>query len=675
MTYTYSHGTWTAVVTDAGVALLEPQIPARTVRALWETMSQGGPIGTWLEILAGGGISSLPGFALVQSENEHIRVVVRGDAAVELDDVVIQAQGMSTWREHVASDVQEITLRSPGDDNEQWPLHAGVVRAASVYVAPTTLTEPGAQQDDAVPAGQVAGAAGAGAASAAGSSDADGAGDADSDATEGVVVPPLSVAKAQEMPDVDLAGSAEPVEPAGAGSAGTDSAATESGRADVGGAVPEPVSESEPVPETDPGLSEDEGADVAEDPGVQVAALHDPSRVADESAIDPAVQAEAEGKITDDRGVIDSLPWDVPALKGGDQNLPGPGPQQSGQPEDPDSAQAAGPSGASGVSPVSEQTTEPVPDFAPEAPPVSAEESGGTGDAGQQSDGGAASGVSLTAGTMPDAAALAEADAEDEGDHDGHTVLVSHVRSAQDAEGARAHDEDPDDRTIVPHAEEAAAPAVVLAISTGQRVDLDRPVLIGRAPESARFEGPVAPRLVAVPSPQQDISRSHVEIRPEGGHVLVTDLRSTNGTVLTVPQSDPRRLHPGEAVPVGHGTVVDLGDGITMMIELAGPVAAPDQAPQQPAYDQYAGYGQAPQQPGYDQGPGYGQGPQQPGDDQHPGYGQPGQQAGYGQYPGYGQPGQSNYGQSPQPGQAGYGQAGYDPYGYGGGGPGQGGGR
>src|SRR5690625_6912980 len=156
MTYTYSHGTWTAVATNAGVALLEPQIPARPLWALWGTMSEGGPIGTWLEILAGGGISSLPGFALVQSENEHIRVVVRGDAAVELDDVVIQAQGMSTWREHVATDVQQITVRSAGDENEQWPLHAGVVRAAAVYLAAAAKAEPVAQEDDAVEAEPVA---------------------------------------------------------------------------------------------------------------------------------------------------------------------------------------------------------------------------------------------------------------------------------------------------------------------------------------------------------------------------------------------------------------------------------------------------------------------------------------------------------------------------------------
>ncbi|WP_434080587.1 FHA domain-containing protein [Sanguibacter sp. Z1732] len=66
-----------------------------------------------------------------------------------------------------------------------------------------------------------------------------------------------------------------------------------------------------------------------------------------------------------------------------------------------------------------------------------------------------------------------------------------------------------------------------------------------------------------MPSPQQDISRTHVELKPEGDHVVVTDLRSTNGTVVTLPGAEARRLHPAEAIPVGAGAVIDLGDGVT----------------------------------------------------------------------------------------------------------------
>src|SRR5699024_5044078 len=101
-----------------------------------------------------------------------------------------------------------------------------------------------------------------------------------------------------------------------------------------------------------------------------------------------------------------------------------------------------------------------------------------------------------------------------------------------------------------------ARSTATLALSTGQRVELDRAALLGRAPEANRFEGLVAPHLVTVPSPQQDISRTHVEIKPEGDHVVVTDLRSTNGTIVTLPGAEARRLHPGEAIPVGAGAVI-----------------------------------------------------------------------------------------------------------------------
>jgi pSer/pThr/pTyr-binding forkhead associated (FHA) protein len=70
-----------------------------------------------------------------------------------------------------------------------------------------------------------------------------------------------------------------------------------------------------------------------------------------------------------------------------------------------------------------------------------------------------------------------------------------------------------------------------------------------------------------VPSPQQDISRSHVEVRLEGWHVLVSDMSTTNGTTLLRSGQPPLRLHPGEAVMVVSRDVVDLGDGVTLTFE------------------------------------------------------------------------------------------------------------
>jgi hypothetical protein len=104
-------------------------------------------------------------------------------------------------------------------------------------------------------------------------------------------------------------------------------------------------------------------------------------------------------------------------------------------------------------------------------------------------------------------------------------------------------------------------------LSTGQVVELERPVVIGRRPRSTRASGAELPTLVAVESPEGDISRSHIEIRAEGEHVLVTDLATTNGTVLLRGGQEPVRLHPSEPTMVVSGDVLDLGDGVTVTFE------------------------------------------------------------------------------------------------------------
>jgi hypothetical protein len=107
-----------------------------------------------------------------------------------------------------------------------------------------------------------------------------------------------------------------------------------------------------------------------------------------------------------------------------------------------------------------------------------------------------------------------------------------------------------------------------LRVSDGTEVALDRTVLIGRAPSANRFSSAGSPRLLRVISPQQDISRTHVEVRVEGWDVLVVDL-SSNGTRLIRPGAEPQMLHPGEPVLVLPGSVLDLGDGVSVTYEAA----------------------------------------------------------------------------------------------------------
>ena len=102
-----------------------------------------------------------------------------------------------------------------------------------------------------------------------------------------------------------------------------------------------------------------------------------------------------------------------------------------------------------------------------------------------------------------------------------------------------------------------------LRLSTGDSVPLDRGAVIGRSPEAITGERGDRRNVVRVPSPNKDISRNHLEVKLDGWHVLLTDLRSTNGTLVTVPGEQPQRLRPDEPFPIPPGTVVNLGDEVT----------------------------------------------------------------------------------------------------------------
>jgi hypothetical protein len=149
-------------------------------------------------------------------------------------------------------------------------------------------------------------------------------------------------------------------------------------------------------------------------------------------------------------------------------------------------------------------------------------------------------------------------------DHDGMTILSSDLQTIRDQLPSWAGDEVPGPFRI---AAPMLAPPAKLVLSTGQVVAVDRTVLLGRAPQVSRVTNRDLPRLVTLPSPQQDISRTHAEVRADGDAVLVTDLHSTNGILVSRPGEGARRLEPGEAAIVEHGEVVDLGDGVTFTVE------------------------------------------------------------------------------------------------------------
>lgn len=124
--------------------------------------------------------------------------------------------------------------------------------------------------------------------------------------------------------------------------------------------------------------------------------------------------------------------------------------------------------------------------------------------------------------------------------------------------------------TAVPDATPITVPRPVLGqlrLSTGDVVVLDRGVLLGRNPK-AEVDGE-RPHLVKVDNPAGDVSRNHVSVVLDGWHVLIKDLRSTNGTLVRLPGEQPQRLRADETMPIEPGTEVVIADGVSFRYELA----------------------------------------------------------------------------------------------------------
>jgi hypothetical protein len=89
---------------------------------------------------------------------------------------------------------------------------------------------------------------------------------------------------------------------------------------------------------------------------------------------------------------------------------------------------------------------------------------------------------------------------------------------------------------------------------------LSKPLIIGRLP-AAPLRGGQAVNLVMVASPDGLVSSTHARVEVQGDVVVVTDLRSTNGTRVIIPGQPTVLLAPGDSMALGVGAIIDLGDG------------------------------------------------------------------------------------------------------------------
>lgn len=144
----------------------------------------------------------------------------------------------------------------------------------------------------------------------------------------------------------------------------------------------------------------------------------------------------------------------------------------------------------------------------------------------------------------------------------GSTSAAAHAGPAPDAST-------PPDRAV-PEAGSAAPSAggappspdrpFDLVLSTGERLPLDRPTVVGREP---RVEPGV--RGVRVAPSLLDLSRSHLSLEPAPAGALVRDLGSANGSAL-VRNGARTSLRPYEPVEVGPADAIVLADAMEIRL-------------------------------------------------------------------------------------------------------------
>ena len=517
----YVPGTWLGIVRSRTAILLGPGTPPQLVHSLWELLESRPEVHELLHAVTssfGVSLASIPPFGIVDFQ-DSLRIFLRGDLdlTVQLPGGPVELHGrdVTTWAERHLAAPEWYRLSVPGGDpaGQALPLQEGVVLLQALTVG-------------------LDGTVGAAAATPVAGPRAAPAFAADPVAVRPVVLPsPEHGASAETvmgvMDDDEEAVPADdlPADQPDAGPAENASSPAEE-------AVP-PVKEEPPSDEAVPASEQTSTYD------------HLWERTVVRSIEDAAVRDDPDGLLGD---------------------------------EAPDK-----PADAAVVELLSAGETPPAVAPAPAAAPAPA---GGLIDSVPWS----------TGGTVPPVPGSAPALASgDDGDHDGQTIMKSdlagmaahpapaagpgaagstgpmvlarvcgqgHANPPTHAQCAACGQPLPSDAVQVPRPRLGR-----MRVSSGELVDLDQSLVIGRQPSVSRVQGGVMPRLVQVASPSGDISRSHVEVRLEGWHVMLCDLKATNGTVLAREGQQPRRLAQNEMAILLDGDIAELGDGISLRFE------------------------------------------------------------------------------------------------------------
>ncbi|WP_454698024.1 FHA domain-containing protein [Arthrobacter humicola] len=568
----YTPGTWLGVVRAGTAVLLAPATPPALVDSLWELLGGEPEVHDVLHAVtsaSAGSLAQLPWFGIVDMR-DSLRVFLRGDieltAHLAAGPVELNGSDVTTWTERRLSEPEWYTVTVPGDaaGAAELPLGEGVVMLQSLTV------------------GRVAGALPA---------------PAEAAVLNQVPVP-------QQVPVHHEEPAAEPaLEPA-----------------------PEPVLEPAPEPVLEPvhdvpaehgasaetvmGLPDDDlEYTAAATPGTEEAGTEEAGTSA------PGASPEADGQepvaANELTGSYDHL-WEKTVMRriedAAVRDEPEEGPAvETENPEGAPDGQGESPAAAAPEQLPAAEPAVPAQPFAPAQPLIPAGH-GGLIDSVPWNTGGeqparpsgppsfAPASASPLSGDMPDWGSPSAVPPVPEGDHDGETIMKSDLAglgTTPQLQGAPGGSDPatgpmvlarvcPQGHANPPTHSQCAGCGMALAsdavqvrrprlgrvrVSTGELIDLDQSLVIGRQPSVSRVQGGGMPRLVQVASPSGDISRSHIEVRLEGWHVMLCDLKATNGTVLVREGQPPRRLAQNEMAILLDGDIAELGDDVSLRFE------------------------------------------------------------------------------------------------------------
>lgn len=574
-TRSYRSGSWYAIFGEHASVLL-PESEKPRVAALWELVDGGAEFDELLDALIATGLRSLPGFVLVSTAADPTRLVLRGAAKARVrlengESVEVDGGAAATWVEQALSGVATLQLVLEEEDGEGDPvdfgIRGGLVRVSRVDQPPYAAEAGTAEQTEPEQAQP--------------EQDQPGQDQPESAQPALAVVADPSPESPAESPAEDTATEAAPEGPADETAGEPADEAADEAAAPV---MEQPVEQDQPVeesaPEPTPAAEQPApaapmwgapvapaakfSADLPADDPAQLPFEQQAEQPADQQPVDqqPAEGQPAEEQPTDEADDEDDSSTEKHAFPFFND------PEPSGEmpvldPQAPE--HTAHPAQESQQPPAEPQWGQPPAGnvYTPAEAPANPFAPGADTPADPPMWEPPAADAAPQWGPPQGAPAWGDQQGGESIEHDGNTQSGGYDSN----EFARQHPGIPGQ----PQAPSVTAqPVARLVFSNGETIDVDRAVLVGRAPEARRFTSTEQPRLVTVSSPNQEISSTHLEVRPgsgvDHGSAIVTDMGSTNGTVLTQPGFAPEDLQPGIAVQLLPGSVIDLGDGVTIQV-------------------------------------------------------------------------------------------------------------